>query len=107
MIAKKQAAKKRRLAKKNQKLHAQESSQKSKHHDSMTQVSQYDELSADTSESKKKRGRPRKDESQATDDIGGSSKSSKKKGKNKRIDNVDYGGPSEQPKSVSIMTMHI
>ncbi|RIA98252.1 SNF2 family N-terminal domain-containing protein [Glomus cerebriforme] len=63
MIAKKQAAKKRRLAKKNQKLHSQDSSQKSTHQqDSTQQGSQFDEISVDVSESKKKRGRPRKDE---------------------------------------------
>src|SRR5688500_6956513 len=100
MIAKKQAAKKRRLAKKSQKSHVQDLLQKSTHQDSMQQVSQYDELSADTSEYKKKRGRPRKDDVHVTDDTVDSqqqSKSSKKKGKSKRIEIVAYGGPSEQP----------
>ncbi|CAG8436971.1 6239_t:CDS:10 [Funneliformis caledonium] len=103
IIAKKQAAKKKRLAKKNQKTHTPDSLQKSTHHHEFQHVTHYDELSADTSESKeskKKRGRPRKDESHVTDDIGDSqSKSSKKKGKGKRPEIVDYGGPLDQPKN--------
>jgi hypothetical protein len=108
MIAKKQAAKKRRLAKKNQKIHSQESSQKSTHQqDSIQHVQPYEELSVDTSESKKKRGRPRKDDVHVTDDTGEPSQSkSKKKGKNKRIEIVDFGGPSE-PKSVNVLTTHV
>lgn len=100
MIAKKQAAKKRRLAKKNQKLHVQEI-QKPTHQQQVT--TQYEETNVEISEFKKKRGRPRKDDTHVTDDISEStlSKSSKKKGKNKRIEIVDFGGSSDQPKNVN------
>jgi hypothetical protein len=96
MIAKKQAAKKRRLAKKNQKSHSQESL-KPTHQQQQTQ---YEETNVEISEFKKKRGRPRKDDTHVTDDISESihSKSSKKKGKNKRIEIVDFG---DQPKNVN------
>lgn len=99
MIAKKQAAKKRRLAKKNQKLLTQDV-QKSTHQQQST--TQYDETNVEISEFKKKRGRPRKDDTHATDDMSESlSKSSKKKGKNKRIEIVDFSGSSDQPKNVN------
>ena len=104
MIAKKQAAKKRRLAKKNQKLHSQDTSQKVTHQ--QQQGTQYEEVTVDISESKKKRGRPRKDDVHITDDTSESTQSkSKKKGKNKRIETGDFGGSSDQPKNVIIMTI--
>ncbi|GES77829.1 SNF2-family ATP dependent chromatin remodeling factor snf21 [Rhizophagus clarus] len=97
MIAKKQAAKKRRLAKKNQKLLAQEV-QKPTHQQQPT--TQYDETNVEiSSEFKKKRGRPRKDDTHVTDDVSESLSKSKKKGKNKRIEIVDFGGSSDQPKN--------
>src|SRR6266542_467385 len=107
MIAKKQAAKKRRIAKKHQKLQTQESQKSMHQQDSTKQGAPYEEASVDVSEFKKKRGRPRKDESHVTDDISEStqSKSSKKKGKNKRIEIVDFGGSPDQPKNVNVMTI--
>ncbi|CAG8520564.1 11124_t:CDS:10 [Diversispora eburnea] len=85
LIAKKQAAKKRRLAKKSQKLTSQnpnETSQQSTPHP--------EEIRSDN-ESKKKRGRPRKDDVQNYDDnMAESSKSAKKKGKGKRVEIVEY-----------------
>ncbi|RGB30163.1 SNF2 family N-terminal domain-containing protein [Rhizophagus diaphanus] len=99
MIAKKQAAKKRRLAKKNQKLHAQETPKPT--HQQQQLTTRYEETNVEISEFKKKRGRPRKDDTHVTDDISEStlSKSSKKKGKSKRIEIVDFGGSSDQPKN--------
>ncbi|CAG8477796.1 8924_t:CDS:10 [Gigaspora margarita] len=83
LIAKRQAAKKRRFAKKSQKIH------NSGHPDvSHNSTPHPDESSADAAEYKKKRGRPRKDEMPSVVDDDNAhdiqSKQSKKKGKGKR-----------------------
>ncbi|CAG8483945.1 10612_t:CDS:10, partial [Scutellospora calospora] len=95
LIAKKQAAKKRRFAKKSQKIHTPT------HPDiSHNSTPHPDESSADASESKKKRGRPRKDEMPSVDDNNAhdiQSKQSKKKGKGKRIEMSDFE-TFDQPK---------
>ncbi|CAG8540969.1 456_t:CDS:10, partial [Cetraspora pellucida] len=88
LIAKKQAAKRRRLVKKTQKLHS------STHPDiSHNSTPHPDESSADAAEYKKKRGRPRKDEMPSVDDNNAhdiQSKQSKKKGKGKRVETSDF-----------------
>ncbi|CAG8795162.1 35743_t:CDS:2, partial [Racocetra persica] len=96
LIAKKQAAKKRRLVKKSQKLHS------STHPDiSHNSTPHPDESSADAAEYKKKRGRPRKDEMPSVDDNNAhdiQSKQSKKKGKGKRVETSDFE-TFDQPKN--------
>ncbi|CAG8484524.1 14329_t:CDS:10 [Racocetra fulgida] len=96
LIAKKQAAKKRRLVKKSQKLHS------STHLDiSHNSTPHPDESSADAAEYKKKRGRPRKDEMPSVDDNNAhdiQSKQSKKKGKGKRVETSDFE-TFDQPKN--------
>ncbi|CAG8447537.1 3402_t:CDS:10 [Dentiscutata erythropus] len=95
LIAKRQAAKKRRFAKKSQKPH-------NPGHPDISHIStpHPDESSADTSEYKKKRGRPRKDEMPSVDDDNAhdiQSKQSKKKGKGKRVETSDFE-TFDQPK---------
>ncbi|CAG8502162.1 359_t:CDS:10 [Acaulospora colombiana] len=96
LIAKKQAAKKKKIAKKHQKIQAQnqlETSQQSTPHP--------DELKSDN-DSKKKRGRPRKDEMPFFDNAAESSKASKKKGKGKRTaDSMDLDDESKKKRKMA------